>query len=593
MNSGVSLCMIVKNEEANLERCLTSIKDIVDEMIIVDTGSTDQTVAISEKFGAKVYHFPWTNSFSEARNESLKHATKEWILIMDADDEFCREDKGQLEQIIHDSKEENNLYFFETLNYCGSFVDSNNISVNLNPRLFRNNYGFYYEGEVHNQLVNYKNSRKDINLPIRIYHYGYLDNNIKAKNKRERNITLLEEQLKNEPDNKYACFNLANEYFALEDIQKALHFYYKSYEDFNPNIGYGYILMIRIVIANFYLGLHDKALEFVTMGLRYYPKFTDLYFFQAIIYKAMRRPTLALKSLEKCSEMGESPAELKFLYGTGSFKAKYEMGNLYMELKDYPMAFRNFNEAIKAKSDFVLPVYRIAHILKEEKASITDFKNVMENFFENIGSAYAVLADIFYSEEYYKTALEYIAKCEENGVISEDIWILKIKSLIRSGEYEQCIQMNSIKETSAFYVSASMYQVISFLLTDRTQEALAYMDHFNRNELTEKDKKMFDVYTQFIHLLTKESTQILSEDEGEKEYTGYIFELCEILLLNQKFDEFQIALNLLNLISDKSVLLQLGKLYYKLGFKEMGKKEIIRSIKEFEVFDAEGLEILK
>ncbi len=593
MNSGVSLCMIVKNEEANLERCLTSIKDIVDEMIIVDTGSTDQTVAISESFGAKVYHFPWTNSFSEARNESLKHATKEWILIMDADDEFCKEDKGLLEQLIHDNPEDNNLYFFETLNYCGSFADSNNISVNLNPRFFKNNYGFYYEGEVHNQLVNYKNSRKDINLPIRIYHYGYLDNNIKAKNKRERNIFLLEEQLKNEPNNKYACFNLANEYFALEDIKKALYFYYKSYEEFSPNIGYGYILMIRIVIANFYLGLYDKAMEFADTGLRYYPKFTDLYFFQAIIYKAMGKPTLALKSLEKCVEMGESPAELKFLYGTGSFKAKYEIGNIYMELKDYPMAFRNFNDAIKAKSDFILPVYRIAHILKEEKASLTDFKNVMENFFENIGSAYAVLADIFYLEEFYKISLEYIAKCEESGIMSEDILILKIKSLIRVGEFDQCIQLNSIQKSSTFYVNAIMYKVISSLLTDKVQDAMECMNCFNRNDLTERDKKMFDVYTQLIHLFRKEPTQILSEDESEKEYTGFIFELCEILLLNKKFDEFQIALNLLNLISDKSVLLQLGKLYNKLGFREMGKKEIIRSIKEFEVFDAEGLDILK
>jgi glycosyltransferase involved in cell wall biosynthesis len=593
MNSGVSLCMIVKNEEDNLGRCLTSIKDIVDEMIIVDTGSTDETVAIAESFGAKVYHFPWTNSFSEARNESLKHATKEWILIMDADDEFCKEDKERLQQLIQNGSEDNNLYFFETLNYCGGFPDSNNISVNLNPRLFKNNYGFYYEGEVHNQLVNYKNNRKDINLPIRIYHYGYLDNNIKVKNKRERNISLLKEQLKNEPNNKYACFNLANEYFALEDIQKALDFYYKSYEEFSPNIGYGFILMIRIVIANYYLGLYDKALEFADIGLKYYPGFTDLYFFKAIIYKVMARPTLAIKSFEKCIEMGESPAEFKFLYGTGSFKPIYELGNIYLELKDYHTAFRYFNAAIKAKSDFVLPVCRIAHILKEEKTPIADIKNVIENFFENSISAYAIIADIFYTEEYYKTALEYIIKCEENKMISEDILILKVKSLIRIGEFEQCINLNSLKSDSKFYTNAFLYKVISYLLTDQTQEAVDQIDSFNRDVLTDKDKKMFDVYSQFIKLYTKKPTQILSEDENEKGYTGYIFELCEILLLNRKFDEFIIALNLMNLISDKSVLLQLGKLYYKHGFKEMGKKELVRSIKEFEVFDAEALDMLK
>ncbi len=593
MNSGVSLCMIVKNEEDNLVRCLNSIKDLVDEIIIVDTGSTDGTVSIAESFGAKVYHFPWTNSFSDARNESLRHATKEWTLIMDADDEFCKEDKEMLKHLVNDGSEDNILYFFETLNYCGSFPDSNNISVNLNPRLFKNNLGFCYEGDVHNQLVNRKNSRKDVNLPIKIYHYGYLDNNIKSKNKRQRNITLLEEQLKNEPNNKYASFNLANEYFALDDIQKALELYYESYEEFNPNIGYGFILVIKIVIANYYLGLYDKALEFADTGLKYYPNFTDLYYFKAIVYKTMRRPTLAIKSFEKCIEMGESPVDLKFLYGTGSFKPIYELGNIYMELKDYQTAFRYFNDALKAKPDFIYPVYRIAHILKEEKAPLGDFRKLMENFFENTVSAYPILADIFYMEEFYWIALEYIAKCEENKIISEDIMIVKAKSLIRNGDFEQCIQMDFFQSGSIFYVNAYMYKVISYILTDRTPEAIALLDSFDKSVLTGKDSKMFEVYGQFLKLYTRESTKILSEDENEKEYTVYIFEICEILLLHKKFDEFEIALNLMNLISDKSVLLQLGKLYNKYGYKEMGKKEIIRSIKEFEVYDAEGLDILK
>lgn len=76
MKNSISLCMIVKDEEEYLPRCLKSIKDIVDEIIIVDTGSKDKTVEIAKSFGANVYYFKWTNNFSEARNESLKYATK-------------------------------------------------------------------------------------------------------------------------------------------------------------------------------------------------------------------------------------------------------------------------------------------------------------------------------------------------------------------------------------------------------------------------------------------------------------------------------------------------------------------------------------
>ena len=81
----ISLCMIAKNEDADLANCLDSVKDIANEIIIVDTGSTDKTKAIAKKFNAKIFDFKWVDDFSAARNESLKHAAKEWILILDAD----------------------------------------------------------------------------------------------------------------------------------------------------------------------------------------------------------------------------------------------------------------------------------------------------------------------------------------------------------------------------------------------------------------------------------------------------------------------------------------------------------------------------
>jgi len=101
------------------------------------------------------------------------------------------------------------------------------------------------------------------------------------------------------------------------------------------------------------------------------------------------------------------------------------------------------------------------------------------------------------------------------------------------------------------------------------------------------------VYSQFLKLFTKESTTLLSEDENEREYLDIILEICEILLINDKYDELKIAVHLLNLINNKFVLLNLGKLYFKHGYIEHAKKEIIRSIKEFEVYDSDSLDILQ
>ena len=93
---GISQCMIVKNEEANIERALTWGKGIVSERIVVDTGSTDRTMEIARKMGAAVYEFPWVNDFSAAKNYALSKARCEWIVFLDADEYFSPEDAQKL-----------------------------------------------------------------------------------------------------------------------------------------------------------------------------------------------------------------------------------------------------------------------------------------------------------------------------------------------------------------------------------------------------------------------------------------------------------------------------------------------------------------
>ena len=108
MKSTLSLCMIVKDEEKLLASCLNSVKDVVNQMVIVDTGSMDDTINIAKDFGAEVYKFPWTDHFAEARNESIKYATGDWILWMDADETLDPESISELTDRI---KERNKNVF--------------------------------------------------------------------------------------------------------------------------------------------------------------------------------------------------------------------------------------------------------------------------------------------------------------------------------------------------------------------------------------------------------------------------------------------------------------------------------------------------
>lgn len=594
MKNQVSLCMIVKDEEEYLPKCLASINDIVDEIVIVDTGSSDKTVEIAKNFGAKVYYFKWSNNFSEARNESLKYATKDWIFILDADDELTLESKENFKMLLSSELDEKAIYHFETLSYYGSSIEKDNIAVNLNPRLFKNNRGIHYEGEVHNQLISSEGDYNAVCKEIKIHHYGYIDKRIVSKDKRNRNIYILNEQIKKNPNNGFAYFNLGNEYGALDDMNKALEYYYKAYESFNPRTGYSSLLILRIIISNLRLRHYDEALKFVDIGVLHYPECTDFYFYQALILKELDRPTLQIKALEKCIELGEPPSELKFVLGTWSYRAYYELGKIYMKYKDYYTAYDYYIDALKFKPDYIEPLYDIALVLKAQNLSPEEIKKIIEKFFpENKKIYYGNIADLFYHIGYYNVALEYIKKYEDTVNITEKTTMLKSKCLMKNGEFKEYTNINTIDENSSYYTVFCMYKVLCFILLNKYENALAIVKNFKEDNLCDYDKKYLRVYSELIKLFTKESTGILSRDENDKEYMNIILEIIEILLINKKFDELAVGVNLLNVVDTRYALLYLGKLYYRYGYIDLAKKEILRSIKEVDIYDTEGLDILK
>lgn len=159
----ISLCMIAKNEENCLDNCLQSVSDIVDEIIVVDTGSTDNTMNIIKKYANKVYNFKWINDFSAARNYSFSLATKEYILWLDADDVLLEEDRIKLLEL------KNNLdssIDFVGMMYDYSFGEDGKCSYSFRRnRLVKNFKGFYWDCFMHERL-NVWGSNKDYDIHI-------------------------------------------------------------------------------------------------------------------------------------------------------------------------------------------------------------------------------------------------------------------------------------------------------------------------------------------------------------------------------------------------------------------------------------------
>ncbi len=259
----VSLCMIIKDEQHNLARCLASLKPIVDEMIVVDTGSSDRTVDIATIFGAQLAFFLWNGDFSAARNESIRRAKGDWILVMDADEVIAPQDYQAFRRVFEEVR---GVFAFElvTRNYNdnvslekwvpntgqypgheagGGWIPSGKI------RIFPNHRGIFFEKPVH-ELVDYEVNKQGIaiiELPIPIHHYGYLDKE-RLRQKRERYYQLgLQKLAEDGSDNLKAIAELAIQAGELGKFQEAIELWEKALV-LNPdfplihfNLGYVYL----------------------------------------------------------------------------------------------------------------------------------------------------------------------------------------------------------------------------------------------------------------------------------------------------------------------------------------------------------------
>jgi len=174
MNNSISLCMIVKDEQKFLPYVLYSIRDIVDEIIIIDSGSTDRTIEIAQAFNSYVIAAPWVNSFSHHRNISTSVATKEWILWMDADEIFLKEDVWRIKNILTKINDVdfwimNRYNFWKDLNFVFSYPDSQ-------YKMYRNHKGYRWKNPIHEIIYDRKNSnhvRLARQSDVHIFHYAY------------------------------------------------------------------------------------------------------------------------------------------------------------------------------------------------------------------------------------------------------------------------------------------------------------------------------------------------------------------------------------------------------------------------------------
>lgn len=219
----ISACMIAKNESANIEKCIKSYREAVDEIIVADTGSTDNTAELAEKLGAKVFFTEWNNDFAAAKNFALKHASGSWIVFLDADEYFPEKSAQNLKKIIEEADKDKNIEAIQCRIY--NIHKKNNEIIDVHPtvRIFRNDPEIKYAGRIHEAPKKCGRFLKaKISDNLEIYHTGYSSDIIEEK--LERNILLLEEEAKAEKPDELVYYYLCENYIMLGKNQDALKY---------------------------------------------------------------------------------------------------------------------------------------------------------------------------------------------------------------------------------------------------------------------------------------------------------------------------------------------------------------------------------
>jgi tetratricopeptide (TPR) repeat protein len=475
----LSLCMIVKDEEEMLPACLEAIAPAVDEIVVVDTGSTDRTVEIARSFGATVIEHEWNGSFSDARNVSFDAATCDWVMYLDADEVLVAEDRDRLRELTGHTWRET-FYLVET-NHTGDLDDGTAVTHNA-LRVFRNRPEYRFEGRIHEQIAQCLPgdlAERFEPSTVRVEHYGYLGVVRDAKEKSRRNIELLERQAAEESDSPFLAFNLGSEYAAIGDAAAALREFQRAWEmlrgapdlltrPFVPS------LVNRLTKALRVEGRLDAAEAQAGEGLAIYPGFTDLVFEQALVAQTRGDTARACELLRQCIEMGDAPSRYSPTVGSGTYLAYHTLA----ELVEPAEAVKLLDECLERWPSYLGVILPLASALLQAGRDADEVARHVEEHVEGMNaSARFMLGTALYEAGAAEAAETQFRAVVERQPESAPALLALGECLLSQRRYPEAVEVaRRVPESAPLASAAGRSEVFALILTGLVDDAAGALD---------------------------------------------------------------------------------------------------------------------
>jgi glycosyltransferase involved in cell wall biosynthesis len=331
--------MIVKNEESVIDRCLKSVSHMVDEIIILDTGSTDRTKTIAQGYGAKIFDWTWNNNFSDARNTALAHSTCDWNLVLDADEYIDNDCSENIREFIN---KQNAIGRIKLVNQFKGNDGELSYAHGFVSRMFP--AGIRYEGHIHEQLIS---DLPRISVSVEAHHDGYMES------KADRNIPILQAEIDSNPRDAYFLFQIAKEFRGIEDHVQACEHLYKAYSLLDKSENYAPNVIVNLLYEIIATERYEDGLPIISREREWLHDFTDFHFVCGVLYmklilnntaKYVGLLPLIEQSYLKCLQIGDTD-QYECVYGTGSFSALHNLGSLYEVMGKLDKAKQCYQEA--------------------------------------------------------------------------------------------------------------------------------------------------------------------------------------------------------------------------------------------------------